>query len=58
MFLKLFIFIFVYCGIATVYATDPQPKINPGYQPIDQDTEKGLWMELEEFETKIRRSSL
>ena len=37
---------------------DITPKIPPGYQPIDAQTEKGLWMELEEYETAIRQSAL
>jgi len=36
----------------------PQPKIKPGYQPIDAATEKGLWMELEDYEASLRQSAL
>jgi hypothetical protein len=36
------------CQVAAVEKTDLQPKIQPGYQPVDPETEKGLWMELEE----------
>ncbi|TNF90889.1 MAG: hypothetical protein EP300_01930, partial [Gammaproteobacteria bacterium] len=35
-----------------------EPKIPPGYQPIDAETEKGLWMEFDEYEASIRRSAL
>ena len=36
----------------------PEPRIPPGYQPIDAETELGLWMELDEYELAIRRSAL
>lgn len=39
-------------------AADITPRIPPGYQPIDAQTEKGLWMELEEYETAIKQSAL
>jgi predicted Zn-dependent protease len=39
-------------------AADITPKIPPGYQPIDAQTERGLWMELEEYETAIKQSAL
>ena len=39
-------------------ATDITPKIPPGYQPIDVQTERGLWMELDEYETAIKQSAL
>jgi len=35
-----------------------KPRIPPGYKPIDAQTEKGLWMELDEYETAIRQSAL
>lgn len=50
--------IWICCGVITATATDMQPRISPGYQPIDSDTEKGLWMELEEYESSIRKSAL
>lgn len=37
---------------------DLKPRIAPGYQPVDPLTEKGLWMELDEYETAIQRSAL
>ncbi len=43
--------------MATEY-TDLEPKIPPGYEPLEAETEKGLWMELEEYETAIQRSAL
>jgi predicted Zn-dependent protease len=46
------------CQVAAVEERDLQPKIQPGYQPVDAETEKGLWMELEEYEAAIRRSAL
>ena len=36
----------------------PEPRVPPGYQPIDAETELGLWMELDEYELAIRRSAL
>jgi predicted Zn-dependent protease len=46
------------CQVTAAEKTDLQPKIQPGYQPVDAETEKGLWMELEEYEATIRRSAL
>ena len=46
------------CLGITLAATDIEPKIQPGYQPLDQDTETGLWMELQEYEVAIQRSAL
>ncbi len=43
---------------AAVQASDIQPRIKPGYQPLEAETEKGLWLELEEYENAIRRSAL
>ena len=47
-------------GLLGVAASAQQlePKIPPGYQPIDAETEKGLWMEFDEYEASIRRSAL
>jgi hypothetical protein len=45
-------------NIALSAELDLAPKIPPGYEPIDPETEKGLWMELEEYETAIQRSAL
>lgn len=46
------------CFNSIAEATDITPKIPPGYQPIDAQTERGLWMELEEYETAIKQSAL
>lgn len=46
------------CGVVLAADMAPQPKIEPGYQPVDAGTEKGLWMELGEYERRIRRSAL
>lgn len=46
------------CLVIAAEKTDLQPKIQPGYQPLDAETEKGLWMELGEYEAAIRRSAL
>lgn len=46
------------CQVTAAENADLQPKIQPGYQPVDAETEKGLWMELEEYEAAIRRSAL
>jgi predicted Zn-dependent protease len=46
--------------VPTVLAVELElkPKIPPGYEPVDQNTEKGLWMELDEYESAIRNSAL
>jgi len=46
--------------VPTVLAAELElePKIPPGYEPVDQNTEKGLWMELDEYESAIRNSAL
>ena len=38
-------------GIATITAAIevPKPIIPPGYEPVDAETEKGLWLELSEY---------
>lgn len=45
-------------GCSAALAEDVQPKIEPGYTPEDAKTEKGIWMELREYEDAIRRSAL
>lgn len=35
-----------------------EPKIPPGYKPTETETEKGIWMELQDYEKAIRRSAL
>lgn len=47
-----------YSGTIAAADSDLQPRIPPGYQPLDQETEQGLWMELDEYEASIRRSAL
>ena len=47
------------CCLGIALAADViEPRIPPGYEPLDQDTEAGLWMDLEEYEAAIRRSAL
>ncbi|MFC1680406.1 M48 family metalloprotease [Pseudomonadota bacterium] len=48
----------VVCSMAPAVLGDIQPKIPPGYVPEDAVTEKGIWMELSEYENAIRRSAL
>ena len=43
---------------AVLASDDPQPKIPPGYTPEDAKTEKGIWMELKDYERAIQRSAL
>jgi len=47
-------------AIETIIAATlaPEPKIPPGYQPQEAETEKGLWLELSEYEVAIRQSAL
>lgn len=54
---KLFIVI-ISAFTAVALSSEIEPLIKPGYQPLDPETEKGLWMELEEYETAIRQSAL
>jgi predicted Zn-dependent protease len=37
---------------------DSEPRIPPGYQPVDANTEKGIWIELDDYERQIRNSAL
>lgn len=50
--------VWICCGVVAATENGLQPKIPPGYQPIDPETEKGLWMELGEYEAAIRNSAL
>lgn len=45
---------------STVFAAsgDLRPKIPPGYTPEDAKTERGIWMELKDYERAIQRSAL
>lgn len=51
-----FALVFSFAGVA--FSSEIEPRIKPGYQPLDRETEKGLWMELEDYETAIRQSAL
>ena len=42
----------------TVAIEAPKPKIPPGYQPVEAETEKGLWLQLSEYEVAIQQSAL
>ena len=53
-----FTLLWIFSGLALAATGVPQPKIEPGYQPTDATTEKGLWMELEDYEASLRQSAL
>ena len=36
----------------------PEPRIPPGYRPVIERDERGLWMEMEEYEKALQRSPL
>ena len=46
------------CGVIVAVEFDIEPRIPPGYQPVDANTEKGMWIELDEYEWEIRNSAL
>jgi predicted Zn-dependent protease len=46
------------CGAMVAAELDIEPRIPPGYQPIDADTEKSIWIELEDYERELRNSAL
>lgn len=51
--------VFLVCSLAAVASQQNlEPKIPPGYQPIDAETETGLWMEFEDYEAALQRSAL
>jgi beta-barrel assembly-enhancing protease len=50
--------ILLVCGVILASQYDLKPKIPPGYKPVDAQTEKGIWMELQEYEKEIQRSAL
>ena len=53
------VLVFLACSLAAVASQqNPEPKIPPGYQPIDAETETGLWMEFEDYEAALQRSAL
>ena len=43
---------------AEAVPTIPKPLIPPGYRPTHERDERGLWLELEEYETAVMRSPL
>ncbi len=43
-------------ALACVAASDPVPRANVGYVPQDKD-ERGLWMQMEEYERDMKHSS-
>lgn len=45
-------------SLALAAEVDLKPRIPPGYQPVDAETEKGLWLEFEEYEQGLRQSAL
>jgi predicted Zn-dependent protease len=46
------------CGAIAAVEFDLEPKIPPGYQPVDANTEKGIWIELHDYEREIQNSAL
>lgn len=46
------------CGAIAAVEFDLVPKIPPGYQPADADTEIGIWIELQDYEREIQNSAL
>ena len=46
------------CGLVLAATEEPLPKIEPGYRPTETTTEKGMWMELEDYESSLRQSAL
>ena len=46
------------CGVIVAVEFDIEPRIPPGYQPIDADTEKSIWIELDDYERELRNSAL
>ena len=51
-------FLLFTCGVIVAVEFDLEPKISPGYQPVDVNTEKGIWIELHDYELEIRNSAL
>ena len=51
-------FLLFTCGVIVAVEFDIEPKISPGYQPVDVNTEKGIWIELHDYELEIRNSAL
>lgn len=56
--LTLTLSLLMHCSMVLAVDRDLKPKIAPGYEPIDNETEKGLWMELQEYERAIQQSAL
>lgn len=51
-------FLLFTCGVIVAVELDIEPRIPPGYQPVDANTEKGIWIELHDYEMEIRNSAL
>ena len=51
-------FLLFTCGVIVAVEFDIEPRIPPGYQPVDANTEKGIWIELDDYEREIRNSAL
>jgi beta-barrel assembly-enhancing protease len=45
-------------GAVAAPPTVPEPRIPPGYTPVVKRDERGLWMEMEEYERTLQRSPL
>ncbi len=46
------------CGALQAETVDIEPKIPPGYTPLKDEDEKGLWMEVDDYEKAVRASAL
>jgi predicted Zn-dependent protease len=47
------------CWLCTATASSAiEPKIRPGYTPLGRADEQGLWMEMAEYENKVKLSAL
>ena len=46
------------CGLLFASQSLLEPKIPPGYKPIEKEIELSVWMELQDYEKKIQRSAL
>ena len=52
------IVLLITCGLLFASQRVLEPKIPPGYEPVEKETELSVWMELQDYEKKIQRSAL
>jgi len=50
--------ILLLAATAAAQVEDIEHKIPPGYQPTEAEDEKGIWMELREYEIELNQSAL